>query len=86
MCSSDLATATKHLTEKPEKLSKYRKDLPKGIENAILKLLHKTPKDRFKSAEDLRAVLLQQRNQLEMVQTQESLVDLTNPTIKYKVQ
>jgi len=79
-----IATATKHLTEKPEKPSKYRQDLPRGIENAILKLLHKTPRDRFKSAEDLRAVLLQQRNQLEMVQTQESLVDLTNPKIKYK--
>ena len=84
VAESPIATATKHLTEKPDKPSKYRKDLPKGIENAILKLLHKTPKDRFKSAEDLRAVLLQQRNQLEMVQTQESLVDLTNPTIKYK--
>ena len=81
---SPIATATKHLTEKPDKPSKYRKDLPKGIENAVLKLLHKNPRDRFKSAEDLRAVLLQQRNQLEMVQTQESLVDLTNPTIKYK--
>ena len=79
-----IATATKHLTERPEKPSKYRQDLPKGIENAILKLLHKTPRDRFKSAEDLRAVLLQQRNQLEMVQTQESLVDLTSPKIKYK--
>ena len=84
VAESPIATATKHLTEKPDKPSKYRKDLPKGIENAILKLLHKTPKDRFKSAEDLRAVLLQQRNQLEIVQTQESLVDLTNPTIKYK--
>ena len=81
---SPIATATKHLTEKPEKPSKYRKDLPKGVENAILKLLHKTAKDRFKSAEDLRAVLLQQRNQLEMIQTQENLVDLTNPNIKYK--
>ena len=81
---SPIATATKHLTEKPEKPSKYRKDLPKGIENAIIKLLHKLPKDRFKSAEDLRAVLLQQRNQLEMIQTQENLVDLTNPNIKYK--
>jgi len=81
---SPIATATKHLTEKPEKLSKYRNDLPKGLESAVLKLLHKTPKDRFKSAEDLRAVLLQQRNQLEMIQTQESLVDLTNPSIKYK--
>jgi len=81
---SPIATATKHLTEKPDKPSKYRKDLPKGIENAVLKLLHKNPRDRFKSAEDLRAALLQQRNQLEMVQTQESLVDLTNPTIKYK--
>ncbi len=81
---SPIATATKHLTEKPEKPSKYRKDLPRGIENAVLKLLHKTPKDRFKTAEDLRAVLLQQRNQMEMIQTQENLVDLTNPTIKYK--
>lgn len=81
---SPIATATKHLIEKPDKPSKYRKDLPKGIENAVLKLLHKNPRDRFKRAEDLRAVLLQQRNQLEMVQTQESLVDLTNPTIKYK--
>ena len=81
---SPIATATKHLTEKPDKPSKYRKDLPKGIENAVLKLLHKNQRDRFKSAEDLKAVLLQQRNQLEMVQTQESLVDLTNPTIKYK--
>tara|TARA_B100001250_G_scaffold410188_1_gene436112 strand:- start:1101 stop:2870 length:1770 start_codon:yes stop_codon:yes gene_type:complete len=81
---SPIATATKHLTEKPEKPSKYRKDLPKGVENAILKLLHKMPKDRYKSAEDLRAVLLQQRNQLEMIQTQENLVDLTNPNIKYK--
>jgi len=84
VAESPIATATKHLTEKPDKPSKYRKDLPKGIENAILKLLHKTPKDRFKSAEDLRAVLLQQRNQLEMAQTQESLIDLTNPNIKYK--
>ena len=81
---SPIATATKHLTEKPEKPSKYRKDLPRGIETAILKLLHKNPKDRFKSAEDLRAALLQQRNQLQMLQTQENLVDLTNPNIKYK--
>ena len=29
--------------------SKYRQDLPRGIENAILKLHHKTPKDRFKT-------------------------------------
>ena len=81
---SPIATATKHLTEKPERPSKYRKDLPKGIETAILKLLHKNAKDRFKSAEDLRASLLQQRNQLQMIQTQENLVDLTNPNIKYK--
>ena len=81
---SPIAIATKHLTEKPEKPSKYRKDLPRGIETAILKLLHKNAKDRFKSAEDLRAALLQQRNQLQMIQTQENLVDLTNPSIKYK--
>ncbi len=81
---SPIAIATKHLTEKPEKPSKYRKDLPRGIETAILKLLHKNARDRFKSAEDLRASLLQQRNQLQMIQTQENLVDLTNPNIKYK--
>ena len=79
-----IATATKHITDKPEKLSTYRADIPKGIENAVLKLLHKYPKDRFKNAEDLRAVLLQQKTQLQAMQTQENLVDLTSPKIKYR--
>ena len=81
---SPIATATKHLTDKPEKLSNYRKDLPKALENAILKLLEKRPSDRFKSAEDLRALLLQQRKQIQINQTQENLVDLTNPKIKFR--
>ena len=79
-----IATATKHITDKPEKLSTYRADIPKGIENAVLKLLHKYPKDRFKNAEDLRAVLLQQKTQLQAIQTQENLVGLTSPKIKYR--
>ena len=79
-----IATATIHITDKPEKLSTYRADIPKGIENAVLKLLHKYPKDRFKNAEDLRAVLLQQKTQLQAIQTQENLVDLTSPKIKYR--
>ena len=79
-----IATATKHITDKPEKLSTYRADIPKGIENAVLKLLHKYPKDRFKNAEDLRAVLLQQNTQLQAIQTQENLVGLTSPKIKYR--
>ena len=79
-----IATATKHITDKPEKLSTYRANIPKGIENAVLKLLHKYPKDRFKYAEDLRAVLLQQKTQLQAIQTQENLVDLTSPKIKYR--
>ena len=79
-----IATATKHITDKPEKLSTYRVDIPKGVENAVLKLLHKYPKDRFKNAEDLRAVLLQQKTQLQAIQTQENLVDLTSPKIKYR--
>ena len=79
-----ISTATKHITDKPEKLSTYRVDIPKGIENAIMKLLHKYPKDRFKNAEDLRAVLLQQKNQLQAIQTQENLVDLTSPKVKYR--
>ena len=81
---SPIATATKHLTDKPEKLSNYRKDIPKALENAILKLLEKRPSDRFKSAEDLRALLLQQRKQIQINQTQENLVDLTNPKIKLR--
>ncbi len=81
---SPIATATKHITDKPEKLSVFRPDIPKGIENAVLKLLHKYPKDRFKNAEDLRAVLLQQKTQLQAMQTQENLVDLTSPKIKYR--
>ncbi len=79
-----IATATKHITDKPEKLSVLRPDIPKGIENAVLKLLHKYPKDRFKNAEDLRAVLLQQKTHLQAMQTQENLVDLTSPKIKYR--
>ena len=79
-----IATATKHITDKPEKLSVIRPDIPKGVENAVLKLLHKYPKDRFKNAEDLRAVLLQQKTQLQAMQTQENLVDLTSPKIKYR--
>ena len=79
-----IATATKHITDKPEKLSTYRANIPKGTENAVLKLLHKYPKDRFKNAEDLRAVLLQQKTQLQAIQTQENLVDLTSPKIKYR--
>jgi len=81
---SPIATATKHLTDKPEKLSIFRKDIPKGLENAVLKLLEKRPYDRFKSAEDLRALLLQQRKQIQINQTQENLVDLTNPKIKFR--
>ena len=81
---SPIATATKHLTDKPEKLTIYRKDIPKGLENAVLKLLEKRPYDRFKSAEDLRAVLLQQRKQIQINQTQENLVDLTSPKIKFR--
>ena len=79
-----IATATKHITDKPEKLSTYRANIPKGIENAVLKLLHKYPKDRFKNAEDLRAVLLQQKTQLQAIQTQENLVELTRTKIKYR--
>jgi len=81
---SPISTATKHLTEKPEKLSNFRRDLPKGVENAILKLLEKATYDRFKSAEDLRASLLQQRKMLQSEQTRENLVDLTNPKIKLR--
>ncbi len=79
-----IATATKHITEKPEKLSTFRGNIPKGVENAVLKLLHKYPKDRFKNAEDLRAILLQQKTQIQAMQTQENLVDLTSPKIKYR--
>ena len=79
-----ISTATKHLTEKPEKPSLFRRDLPKGVESAILKLLEKATYDRFKSAEDLRAILLQQRKTLQSEQTRENLVDLTNPKVKLR--
>ena len=81
---SPISTATKHLTDKPEKPSSFRRDLPKGVESAVLKLLEKTTYDRFKSAEDLRATLLQQRKALQSEQTRENLVDLTNPKIKLR--
>ena len=49
-----------------------------------MKLLEKATYDRFKSAEDLRATLLQQRKSLQSEQTRENLVDLTNPKIKLR--
>jgi len=79
-----ISTATKHLTERPEKLSSFRRDLPKGIESTIMKMLEKATYDRFKSAEDVRATLLQQRKSLQSEQTRENLVDLTNPKIKLR--
>ena len=79
-----ISTATKHLTERPEKPSSFRRDLPKGVESPIMKLLEKATYDRFKSAEDLRATLLQQRKSLQSEQTRENLVDLTNPKIKLR--
>ena len=81
---SPISTATKHLTEKPEKPSLFRRDLPRGVESAILKLLEKATYDRFKSAEDLRATLLQQRKSLQSERTRENLVDLTNPKVKLR--
>ena len=79
-----ISTATKHLTEIPEKLSSFRRDLPKGVESVIMKMLEKATYDRFKSAEDVRATLLQQRKSLQSEQTRENLVDLTNPKIKLR--
>ena len=79
-----ISTATKHLTERPEKLSSFRRDLPKGVESTIVKMLEKATYDRFKSAEDVRATLLQQRKSLQSEQTRENLVDLTNPKIKLR--
>ena len=81
---SPVSIATKHLTDKPEKLSGKRNDIPKGLENAILKLLSKNSSDRFKSAEDLRAVLIQQNSVLKKQETQESLIDLANPSMKLR--
>ena len=46
--------------------------------------MRKKPSDRFKSAEDLRALLLQQRKQIQINQTQENLVDLKNHKIKFR--
>ena len=81
---SPISIATKHLTDKPEKLSGERNDIPRGLENAILKLLSKSSADRFRSAEDLRAVLIQQSSVLKKQETQESLIDLANPSMKLR--
>jgi len=81
---SPVSIATKHLTDKPEKLSGKRSDIPRGLEKAILKLLSKNSADRFKSAEDLRAVLIQQNSVLKKQETQESLIDLASPSIKLR--
>ena len=47
----------KHVNEAPPKPTKFRKDLPAGLEQAILKALEKKPAKRYASADELREAL-----------------------------
>src|SRR5690606_761983 len=46
---SAMSVALKHLNEPPPPLRTVQKDLPKGLEDAIQKVLNKDPRQRFKS-------------------------------------
>ena len=79
-----ISIATKHLTEKPKPISELINDIPAGVEKIILKLLNKKQINRYKSAEDLRAALNQQKSYLQLNKTKENLISLTNPRVKLR--
>lgn len=79
-----ISIATKHLTEKPKSISELINDIPTGVEKIILKLLNKKQINRYKSAEDLRAALNQQKSYLQLNKTKENLISLTNPRVKLR--
>ena len=68
-----ISIATKHLTEKPKPISELINDIPTGVEKIVLKLLNKKQINRYKSAEDLRAALNQQKSYLQLNKTKENL-------------
>jgi len=80
-----ISIATQHLTEKPRPLIELVENIPGGIDKIILKLLNKKPESRFKSAADLRAALIQQKSYLQMNETKENLINLTNPKIRLRL-
>lgn len=80
-----ISIATQHLTEKPRPLIEFVENIPSGIDKIILKLLNKKPESRFKSAEDLRAALIQQKSYLQMNETKENLINLTNPKVRLRL-
>jgi len=82
---SPISIATQHLTEKPRPLIEFVEKIPSGIDKIILKLLNKKPESRFKSAEDLRAALIQQKSYLQMNETKENLINLTNPKVRLRL-
>lgn len=79
-----ISIATKHLTEKPKPISELINDIPSGVEKIVLKLLNKKQINRYKSAEDLRAALNQQKSYLQLNKTKENLISLTNPRVKLR--
>jgi tRNA A-37 threonylcarbamoyl transferase component Bud32 len=50
--TTPLAVIHKHVSEPPPGLRAFRKELPAGAEQAVLKALAKHPKDRYRSAEE----------------------------------
>jgi serine/threonine-protein kinase len=85
MGETPISIATQHLTEKPRPLIEFVENIPSGIDKIILKLLNKKPESRFKSAEDLRAAIIQQKSYLQLNETKENLINLTNPKVRLRL-
>jgi serine/threonine-protein kinase len=47
----------KHVTETPEPMSRYRRDIPQDLDQVVMRLLQKDPAHRFRNGEDLIAAL-----------------------------
>ena len=47
----------KHVTETPEPMTRYRRDIPRDLDEIVMRLLQKDPAHRFRKGEDLIAAL-----------------------------
>ncbi len=80
-----MMTLLKHLNEPPVPLRKIDKNLPEWIENIVMKMLEKDPKDRFQSVREI-IKALQRRDKYEEETTASAEQTFTKETMASKAE
>ena len=77
---SAIALALKHVRDKPASLTVHRRDLPPELDRLVLKLMAKSPGDRFQSAAEMLRDLARVREQVNAPTVVQPAVDLPGPS------